>query len=75
MGSEITVGSEDLLQDFFLKGIFVQEGSSGTRYDHGQFELKPSLFTPLPNRHSTFKVIGVIGQGPETKGLLEKFFP
>ena len=23
-----------------LKGIFVQEGSSGTRFDHGQFEIK-----------------------------------
>ena len=25
---------------FFLKGIFVQERSSGTRFDHGQFEIK-----------------------------------
>ena len=33
------VGSEDQLQ-IFLKGIFVQEGSSGTRFDHGQFEIK-----------------------------------
>ena len=24
----------------FLKGIFVQEGSSGTHFDHGQFEIK-----------------------------------
>ena len=24
----------------FLKGIFVQEGSSGTRFDHGQYEIK-----------------------------------
>ena len=35
----MTLGSEDQLQ-FFLKGIFVQEGSSGTRFDHGQFEIK-----------------------------------
>ena len=33
------MGSEDPLQ-IFLKGIFVQEGSSGTRFDHGQFEIK-----------------------------------
>ena len=39
-GSEVTVGSEDPLQ-FFLKSIFVQEGSSGTRFDHGQFYLPP----------------------------------
>ena len=38
-GSEVTVGSEDQLQNF-LKGVFVQEGSSGTRLDHGQFEIK-----------------------------------
>ena len=25
---------------FFFKCIFVQEGSSGTRFDHGQFEIK-----------------------------------
>ena len=24
----------------FFKGIFVQEESSGTRFDHGQFEIK-----------------------------------
>ena len=24
----------------FSKGIFVQEGSNGTRFDHGQFEIK-----------------------------------
>ena len=49
-GSEVTVGSEDPLQ-IFLKGIFVQEGSSGTRSDHGQFEIKSSLFTPHPGTH------------------------
>ena len=32
-GSEVTVGSEDKIQ-FFLKGVFVQEGSSGTHFDH-----------------------------------------
>ena len=37
-GSEVTVGSEDPLQIF--KGIFVQEGSSEIRFDHGQFEIK-----------------------------------
>ena len=26
--------------NIFLKGIFVQEGPSGTRIDHGQFEIK-----------------------------------
>ena len=36
MGSEVTVGSEDPLQNF-LKGIFFQDGSSVTRVDHGQF--------------------------------------
>ena len=38
-GSKVTVGSEDELQKNF-KGIFVQEESSGTRFDHGQFEIK-----------------------------------
>ena len=38
-GSEVTVGSEDPLQ-IVLKGIFVQEGSSGTRFNHDQFEIK-----------------------------------
>ena len=37
--SEVTVGSEDQLQNF-LKSIFVQKGPSGTRFDHGQFEIK-----------------------------------
>ena len=38
------VGSEDPLQKF-LNGLFVQEGSSGTRFDHGKFEtyLHPAL--------------------------------
>ena len=48
-GSEVMVGSEDQHQFFFLKGIFVQEGSNGTCFDHGQLKLKPSLFTPHPN--------------------------
>ena len=39
-GFEVTVGSEDHLQFFFLKGIFAQEGIIGTRIDHGQFEIK-----------------------------------
>ena len=34
-GSEVTVVYEDLLQNV-LKGIFVQEGSIGIRFDHGQ---------------------------------------
>ena len=38
-GSEVTVGSEDQLQNF-LKGIFLQKGPSGTRFDHGQFEIE-----------------------------------
>ena len=25
---------------FLLKGIFIQEGSSGAQFDHGQFEIK-----------------------------------
>ena len=34
---------------FFLKGIFAQEGSSGTRFDHGQIENKTfSIYAP-PN--------------------------
>ena len=38
-----------------LKGIFAQEGSSGTHFDHGQFEIKPSLFMPRPNKYSTME--------------------
>ena len=31
-----------------LKGIFVQKGSSGTRFDHGQFEIETfPTSTPL----------------------------
>ena len=37
--SAVTVGSETHFKDF-LKGIFVQEGSCGTHFDHGQFEIK-----------------------------------
>ena len=56
-GSEVTVGSEDPFQKF-PKGIFVQEGSSGTRFDHGQLEIKTfpiytppycTMFLPSPN--------------------------
>ena len=36
--SEVTVGSKDPLRKF-LMGKFVQEGSSGTRFDPGQFGL------------------------------------
>ena len=40
----MAVGSDNPLQSFFfLKGIFVQDGSSGTRFDHGQFEIKTSI--------------------------------
>ena len=32
---------------FFFKGIFVQEGSSGTLFEHGQFEIKAfSIYAP-----------------------------
>ena len=34
------MGSEDLLLKNIMKGIFVQEGSSGTLFDHGY--AKPS---------------------------------
>ena len=40
--SEVTVGSENF-SIYFLKSIFVQEGSSGTRFDYGQFEIRPAL--------------------------------
>ena len=47
-GTEVMVGSEDKLQNFFSKDIFVQEGSSGTRFDHGQFEIKTFPIYILP---------------------------
>ena len=38
--------SEDLLQNV-LKGIFVKEGSSETRFDHGQFEIETfTIYAP-----------------------------
>ena len=40
-------GSEDQLQNF-LKGVFVQEGSSGRCFDHGQFEIKTFPTYALP---------------------------
>ena len=46
-GSEVTVGSEDTLK-IFLKGIFVQKGSRGTCFDHGQFEIKTFPIYALP---------------------------
>ena len=53
-GSEVTVGSEDQLQ-FFLKGIFVQEGSSGTCFDHGQFEIKTfPIYAPPYCQYQSF---------------------
>ena len=36
----VTVRSEDPLTFFFSTDIFVQEGSSGTHFDRGQFEIK-----------------------------------
>ena len=32
----------------FIRGIFVQEGSSGTRFDYGQFEIKTFPIYALP---------------------------
>ena len=51
------VGSEDQLQNF-LKGIFVQEESSGTRFDHGQFEIKtfPIYARPITYTYSSRKL-------------------
>ena len=57
-GSGVTIVSEDPLHFFFSKGIFVQVRSSGTRFDHGQFELKPSLFTPRPIIHWSAQIGG-----------------
>ena len=51
-GSEVTVGSVDPLQ-YFLKGHnFVREGSSGTRFDHGQFKIK-TFPIYAPPHHTT----------------------
>ena len=51
-GSEVTVGSEDPLQNF-LKDKFFQEGSSRTCFDHGQFEIKTfPIFMPHSNVQS-----------------------
>ena len=62
------MGSEDPLQ-FFLKGIFVQEGSSGTHFDHGQFEIKTFPIYARPNmqvltkiKNPTIKRYEVLGQ-------------
>ena len=44
------MGSEDPLQNI-LKGIFVQEGSGGTRSDHGHFEIQTFPIMPRPNSH------------------------
>ena len=41
------MGSEDTLE-IFLKGKFVQKGSSGTCFDHGQFEIKSFPIYALP---------------------------
>ena len=44
-GSEVMVGPKDPFQ-YFLKYIFVQDGSMGIRFDHFQFEIKTLTFTP-----------------------------
>ena len=44
------MGSGDPLQKF-LKGIFVQEESSGTRFDRGQIEIKTFPIYPRPTVH------------------------
>ena len=41
------MGFEDTLKSF-LKGKFVQKGSSETCFDHGQFEIKIFPITPRP---------------------------
>ena len=46
-GSGVRVGSEDNFK-IFLKGVFVQEGSSGTRFDHGQYKIKTFPFYTPP---------------------------
>ena len=49
------MGSEDQLQ-ILLKSIFIcSGGSSGTRFYHGQFEIKHSLFTPRPTEDSIIR--------------------
>ena len=46
-GFEVTVGSEGQQFQNFSKGIFVWERSSGTRFGHGQFEIKTfPIYTP-----------------------------
>ena len=50
------MGSEDTLK-IFLKGIFVQKGSSGTCFDHGQFEIKTF---PIYTSSEFIVVIGMI---------------
>ena len=53
-GYEVAVGSEAPLQFFFFfffKGTFVQEGSRGTHFDHGQFEIKTFPIYACPNIH------------------------
>ena len=48
-GSEVQRWGLKTHFNFFLKGIFAQEGSSGTRFDHGQIENKTfSIYAP-PN--------------------------
>ena len=43
----------------FLKGIFVQEGSSGTFFDHGQFEIKTFPIYACPTIEHYFLCISV----------------
>ena len=57
-GSEVKVVSEDQLQ-IFSKGIFVQEGSSGTHFDHGQFEIKTVPVYSPPNRKGLLYLLRV----------------
>ena len=51
------VGSKNPLQNF-LKGIFVQKGSSGTGFDHGQFEIQTFPIYPRPNKYGRTHHIG-----------------
>ena len=49
-GSEVTVGSEDLLLKFFERAYLFKRGQVEHVLTMANFKLKPSLFTPCPIR-------------------------
>ena len=64
------MGFEDTLK-IFLKGKFVQKGSSGICFDHGQFEIKtfPIYTLPFVNQISIILLHSIVVRYDHDSGI------